>query len=74
MDVTYSCYDYEYHLENDIALLQYQYYAATQNKTWLETKGWPVISSIAEFWASQVVYNSSTGMYDTYNETDREFS
>ncbi|KAG8864784.1 alpha,alpha-trehalase ath1 [Tulasnella sp. 330] len=59
-----------YHLENDISIAQYQYWASSQNKTWLETKGWPVISSIAEFWASQVVFNSSTGMYSTLNETD----
>lgn len=59
----------EYHLENDISVAQYQYYAATQNKTWLQNKGWPLLSSIAEFWASQVVSNSSTGLYDTLNES-----
>ncbi|KAI5474838.1 glycoside hydrolase family 65 protein [Pseudohyphozyma bogoriensis] len=64
------CYDYEYHLNNDIVLAHYQYYAATGNKTWLQEKGWPVISSIAEFWESFVVYNSTTGGYDTLNETD----
>ncbi|KII91942.1 carbohydrate-binding module family 32 protein [Plicaturopsis crispa FD-325 SS-3] len=64
------CYDYEEHLNNDIALAQYQYYASTQNKTWLETKGWPIISAVAEFWASQVVYNTTTKKYDTLNETD----
>ncbi|KAG8988480.1 alpha,alpha-trehalase ath1 [Tulasnella sp. JGI-2019a] len=64
------CYNYEYHLENDISLAQYQYWASSQNRTWLETKGWPVISSIAEFWASQVTFNSSTGKYSTLNETD----
>lgn len=65
------CYDYEYHLENDIALAQWQYWAATQNRTWLQTKGWPVISSIAKFWASQVVPSNTTrGKYDTLNETD----
>src|ERR1700692_3767724 len=59
----------EYHLENDISLAQYQYYAATQNQTWLETKGWPILSHIAQFWASQVVFNSTTTVYDTLNES-----
>jgi trehalose/maltose hydrolase-like predicted phosphorylase len=69
---TCRCYNYEYHLENDISLAQYQYYAGTQNETWLREKGWPVISAIADFWVSQVVYNASTAMYDTFDETDRE--
>ncbi|KAK4703450.1 hypothetical protein P7C70_g2769, partial [Phenoliferia sp. Uapishka_3] len=64
------CYNYEYHLNNDIALAQFQYYAATANTTWLATKGWPIISSVAEFWASQVIYNATTQQYDTLNETD----
>ncbi|KZP31745.1 carbohydrate-binding module family 32 protein [Athelia psychrophila] len=64
------CYDYEYHLENDISLAQWQYWAATQNKTWLEASGWPVVGAIAEFWASQVVWNATVGGYGTVNETD----
>lgn len=64
------CYDYEYHLGNDISIAQYQYYASTHDLTWLNSTGWPVLSNIAEFWASQVIYNSTTGMYITLNETD----
>ncbi|KAF7971069.1 hypothetical protein HWV62_22127 [Athelia sp. TMB] len=64
------CYDYEYHLENDISLAQWQYWAATQNRTWLEARGWPVLSAIAELWASQVVLNKTSGAYGTVNETD----
>ncbi|KAL8276477.1 hypothetical protein RQP46_011127 [Phenoliferia psychrophenolica] len=64
------CYDYEYHLNNDIALAQFQYYAATANLTWLETKGWPIIQTVAEFWAGHVIYNATTLKYDTLNETD----
>ncbi|BGP14872.1 hypothetical protein JCM10213_003772 [Rhodosporidiobolus nylandii] len=63
------CYDYEYHLNSDIALAAWQYYAATGNQTWLEEKGWPLVQSIAEMFASFVVYNETTGKYDTYNET-----
>ena len=60
----------EYHLENDISIAQYQYYAATQNKTWLQAKGWPILSKIAEFWADQVVFDSATMKYDTLNESE----
>ncbi|KAM0788656.1 hypothetical protein ACM66B_002758 [Microbotryomycetes sp. NB124-2] len=64
------CYDYEYHLNNDIAIAMYQYYASTQNRTWLEQRGYPIISSVAEFWAAHVVLNETTGLYVTLNETD----
>lgn len=64
------CYDYEYHIENDISIAQYQYYASTQNLTWLNSTGWPVLQNVAEFWASQVIHNTTTGMYITLNETD----
>ncbi|KAF9019821.1 glycoside hydrolase family 65 protein [Rhodocollybia butyracea] len=64
------CFDYEYHLNNDISLAQFQYYASTLNKTWLEVSGWPVISSVAEMWASQVLFNSTSDTYFTLNETD----
>ncbi|KAK4055789.1 alpha,alpha-trehalase ath1 [Microbotryomycetes sp. JL201] len=64
------CYDYEYHLNNDIAIAMYQYYASTQNGTWLEERGYPVISSVAEFWAAHVVLNETTGLFVTLNETD----
>lgn len=60
----------EYHLENDISLAQYQYYASSQNMTWLNTTGWPVISSLATFWTSQVMFNSTSQLYSTLNETD----
>ena len=62
------CYS-EYHYNNDIALAVYQQYASSQNRTFLETKGWPIVRSVAEFWAAHVVYNETTLRYDTFNET-----
>jgi hypothetical protein len=61
-------------LENDISIAQYQYYAATQNQTWLNAKGWPILSNIAEFWASQVVFDNATQKYDTLNESELDSS
>ncbi|GAA5861901.1 hypothetical protein JCM8547_008590 [Rhodosporidiobolus lusitaniae] len=62
-------YDYEYHLNSDIALAVYQYFAATGNHTWLAEKGWPIVKSVADMFAQFVVYNETTRTYDTYNET-----
>ncbi|PWN46738.1 hypothetical protein IE53DRAFT_391103 [Violaceomyces palustris] len=62
-------FDYEYHLNNDIALAQWQYYQATGNKTWLEEKGYPIMKAVSEFWASQVILDAK-GNYTTLNETD----
>lgn len=63
------CYDYEYHLNNDIALAQWQYYQATRNQTWLERKGWPILKAVSEFWASQVVRDEGSGRYSANNVT-----
>ncbi|KAG0208406.1 alpha,alpha-trehalase ath1 [Mortierella sp. GBA30] len=64
------CYDYEYHLNNDIALSQWQYFITTNDKTWLAEKGYPIMKGVSEFWASQVIKDDSTGRYITKNETD----
>lgn len=45
----------------------YQYYAATGNKTFLEEEAFPVIRAVAEFWASFVQLNETTGLYETFN-------
>jgi trehalose/maltose hydrolase-like predicted phosphorylase len=44
---------YEQHITADIALAQWQYYEATGDRTWLKTRGWPVLSGAAQFWASK---------------------
>ncbi|KAG0364106.1 alpha,alpha-trehalase ath1 [Gamsiella multidivaricata] len=64
------CYDYEYHLNNDIALAQWQYFITTKNETWLADKGYPIMKGVSEFWASQVIHDPSTGRYITKNMTD----
>jgi trehalose/maltose hydrolase-like predicted phosphorylase len=44
---------YEQHIVADVALAQWQYFQATGDLEWLRTKGWPVLSGAAEFWASR---------------------
>ncbi|MGH3495954.1 MAG: glycosyl hydrolase family 65 protein [Nocardioidaceae bacterium] len=46
---------YEQHITSDIALAQWQYYLVTRDRHWLLTRGWPVLSGAARFWASRVV-------------------
>ncbi|HKC27229.1 MAG TPA: glycosyl hydrolase family 65 protein [Jatrophihabitans sp.] len=53
---------YEQHITADIALAQWQYYLATGDRSWLASRGWPVISNAAKFWASRVT-RSADGRY-----------
>jgi trehalose/maltose hydrolase-like predicted phosphorylase len=68
------CFDYEYHINNDIALAQWQYYLATGNTTWLQSNGFPIIQAVADMWVSNThkVYSNSSGAYtyQTFNLTD----
>ena len=54
---------YEQHVTADIALAQWQYYLVTGDKSWLATRGWPVLSQAAAFWASRVTPGND-GTYD----------
>ena len=49
---------YEQHITSDVAFAQWQYFLATGDKSWLESKGWPVLQGAADFWASRA---TSTG-------------
>ncbi|MBP0460549.1 discoidin domain-containing protein [Streptomyces montanisoli] len=53
----------EIHIDSDVALGQWQYYEATGDLEWLRTEGWPVIKSVARFWASRVTPDGHGG-YD----------
>jgi trehalose/maltose hydrolase-like predicted phosphorylase len=68
------CVDYEFHINNDIALAQWQYFLATGNETWLYMNGFPIIKAIADMWVSntqRIPFNTSdTYLYETFNMTD----
>jgi trehalose/maltose hydrolase-like predicted phosphorylase len=59
---------YEQHITADIALAQWQYFEATGDRQWLDTRGWPVISGAAAFWASRAV-RGSDGRYHVRHVT-----
>ncbi|HEX4388911.1 MAG TPA: glycosyl hydrolase family 65 protein [Steroidobacteraceae bacterium] len=53
----------EIHVNADVAIAQWQYYLATQDRDWLRKHGWPVIRDIARFWASRASYDESARHY-----------
>lgn len=57
---------FEHHITADVALAAWNYYCVTQDKQWLQEKGWPILSATADFWASRVERNGP-GHYDIKN-------
>jgi trehalose/maltose hydrolase-like predicted phosphorylase len=57
---------YEQHITADIALAQWQYWLATGNRRWLATRGWPVLSGAAAFWASRATRAPGGGYWFTH--------
>ena len=41
-----------------------QYYWATKDRNWLKKFGLPLVSSIAEFWESRVIFNETEQLYN----------
>ena len=64
------CADYEYHLNNDIAIAQWQYYQQTGNRTFLQSEAWPILSNVSTFWASKVIPSDDGQSYIALNMTD----
>ncbi len=57
---------FEHHITADVAIAAWNYFAVTQDTTWLREKGFPVIKACADFWASRVEKNGP-GKYDIKN-------
>ena len=61
--------DTEIHVNADVAIAQWQYYLATQDRAWLRSQGWPVIREVARFWASRATYNAPARRYEILHVT-----
>src|SRR4029077_13989003 len=61
--------DTEIHVNADIAIAQWQYYLATQDRAWLRLQGWPVIREVARFWVSRATYNAPARRYEILHLT-----
>jgi trehalose/maltose hydrolase-like predicted phosphorylase len=59
----------EIHVNADIAIAQWQYWLATRDRDWLKKYGWPVIRSVADFWASRASWNADKGRYEIVHVT-----
>ena len=57
---------FEHHITACVAIAAWNYYAVTQDTSWLREKGWPLLSETADFWASRVERNGP-GRYDIKN-------
>ena len=57
---------FEHHITADVAIAAWNYFAVTQDTTWLREKGFPVIKACADFWTSRVEKNGP-GKYDIKN-------
>lgn len=57
---------FEHHITACVALAAWNYYCVTQDKNWLKEKGWPILSTTADFWTSRVERNGK-GKYDIKN-------
>jgi len=61
--VTSSLANKEIHVNSSVALAQWWYYCCTGDIGWLRTRGYPIISAIAEFWTSRVEYRADLDQY-----------
>jgi protein-glucosylgalactosylhydroxylysine glucosidase len=59
----------EIHVNADIAIAQWQYWLATQDRAWLKKYGWPVMRNVADFWASRASWNADQGRYEILHVT-----
>jgi protein-glucosylgalactosylhydroxylysine glucosidase len=56
------------HVTGGVAYAAWQYWVATNDKQWLETRGWPLISNIADYFATCAQKNA-TGGFDIADVT-----
>ena len=61
--------DREIHVTADVAIAQWQYYLATQDRDWLRRYGWPVIRDVARFWVSRATYVPRLHRYEVQHVT-----
>jgi protein-glucosylgalactosylhydroxylysine glucosidase len=59
----------EIHVNADIAIAQWQYWLATEDRVWLKTYGWPVIRNVADFWASRASWNAEKKRFEIVHVT-----
>jgi len=56
----------EHHVTADVGIAFWNYYLVTQDKKWLQQKGYPMMKEIADFWASRATIDKD-GKYHILN-------
>ena len=59
----------EIHVTGDVALAQWRFYQATGNRDWLRRCGYPVLRSVADFWASRLTPSKQDDHYEILDVT-----
>jgi trehalose/maltose hydrolase-like predicted phosphorylase len=59
----------EIHVNADIAIAQWQYWLASQDREWLKKYGWPVMRNVADFWVSRATWNAEQRRYEIVHVT-----
>ncbi len=57
---------FEHHITADVAIAAWNFYRITRDKEWLNTKAFPMIKEIADFWVSRASKNKD-GSYSVRN-------
>lgn len=57
---------FQHHITGCIGWAFWKYYQVTQDKAWLEERGYPVLKEVADFWASRVE-RKGPGRYEINN-------
>lgn len=57
---------FQQHITACVGWAFWKYYQVTQDKAWLEEKGWPVLEAVATFWADRVE-RKGPGRYEVNN-------
>ncbi|MEL6864751.1 MAG: glycoside hydrolase family 65 protein [Bacteroidota bacterium] len=57
---------FQHHITACVGWSFWKYYQLTKDKEWLETRGYPMLREVADFWASRVERNGP-GRYDINN-------
>ena len=59
--------EHEIHITADVAMAVRLYFRASKNTTWLKHTGWPLVQASAEYFASRVVVDPSSGNFTLLN-------
>ncbi len=57
---------FQQHITATVGWAFWKYYEVTKDKEWLETRGYPVLKEVADFWSSRVE-RKGTGRYEINN-------